>query len=841
MNRVRILPAMGRRFYGINRVSRLLACLPLLALLAGPGRAAAQVSFNGQTVTAVEFEGLRALPEETVLFYLGLKVGEPFDEASLNRSIHQLWSRNLIDDIRVEAQPAAGGVRLRIRVQERPALRSVTYEGLKRISTSDINERILKDHVGVREGDAVDRGELNRLKGLLEEMYREKRFRFAEVKFAVEQVSPGEARVVCTVNEGDKLRIADIQFEGNTVFGDRRLRWAMKKTKESGPLNRILKKDVYNPATLEEDLAKVRDIYRRSGYKNAAVGQPPAGEPEIEVRALRPEASTARDQKRRLFVTIPIAEGERWKFGEVMIEGNERFGDEVLLRAFRKRGGGWLRSKQIDEGVKQIDEIYKNSGFIYAQVVPELREREGNVADVIVHVNEGDQYRVGRLEFEGNTRTRDKVLRREFRVHEGMFLNIGALKSSVYKVNQLQYFKLDEEDPIQFQNFDTEKKTVDLLVVGEESDRTELQIGGGWSEFDGFFGQFQVRTRNFLGRGETVGVNYQSGRIRDYFDLSYFSPWFLDRPQTIGIQAFSTNEDYTLLAGSDFVQSSQGGVLTYGRSFGLFNSMSLSYTNSSYEDQRTFDFIGTPPEPGPNDPCRFTVGEATLTQTCDRSSSMVRPHYLYDSRDNRMEPTRGTRFTVGFDYAGGFLGGDTYFYRPEIAFSHFHPVSNYPVRTVVGLNAEVGIIEPFDGYELYFLDRYLIGGENSVRGFRHRRIWARNVDGETILDEFGSPQGGDQFAQLNLEYHFLVGGPFRVVLFGDAGAVYGADFCDPALINCAEPEFPDGLRYSAGAEMRIFVPVFGAPLRFIYSKNLDPLPGDESVFESFQFSIGTSF
>ncbi len=823
------------------RASRLAACLPLLALLAGGERAAAQASLSGQTVTAVEFEGLRALAEETVLFYLGLEIGARFDEMSLNRNIHELWSRNLIDDIQVEAQSAAGGVKLNIKIQERPTLRSVTYEGMKRVSSTDINERILKENVAVREGDAVDRGELNRLKGLLEEMYREKGFRFAEVKYAVEESSPGEARVVFTVDEGDKVRIADIQFEGNTVFGDRRLRRSMKKTKESGPLNRILKKDVYNPATLQEDLVKVRDIYRRAGYKNAAVGQAPAGEPEIEVRALRPEAAAAKDQKRRLFVTIPVAEGERWKFGEVMIEGNDRFGDEVLLRAFRKRGGGWLRSKQIDEAVKQIDEIYRNSGFIYASVTPELREREGNVADVIVHINEGDQYRVGRLEFEGNTRTRDKVLRREFRVHEGMFLNIGALKSSVYKVNQLQYFKLDEEDPIQFQNFDTEKKTVDLLVVGEESDRTELQIGGGWSEFDGFFGQFQVRTRNFLGRGETVGLNYQSGRIRDYFDLSYFSPWFLDRPQSIGIQAFSTNEDYTLLAGSDFVQSNEGGVLTYGRSFGLFNSVSFSYTHSSFEDQRTFDFIGDIPTPEPNDPCRFTGGEGTLTQVCDRTSSMVRPHYLYDSRDSRMEPTRGTRFTLGVDYAGGFLGGDTYFYRPEVAFSQFRPLTNYPLRTVLGFNVEAGVIEPLEGQELYFLDRYLIGGENSVRGFRYRRIWVRNVDGQTILDEFGSPQGGEQFAQLNLEYHFLVGGPFRVVLFGDAGGVYGAGFCNPALVSCDEPDFPDGLRYSAGAEMRIFVPVFGAPLRFIYSRNLDPLPGDEAVFESFQFSIGTSF
>ena len=585
----------------------------------------------------------------------------------------------------------------------------------------------------------------------------------------------------------------------------------MKKTSETGPISRILKKDVYNPATLQEDLDKVRDLYRGSGYKNVVIG-----EPQIEVRATNPDA-TPEQQRRRMFITVPIEEGERWRFGEVTVEGNSIYSDQLLLRAFQNRPGQWLRSKLIDDAVKGVDELYKNTGYIFARVEPELVEKPGNVADVILHVTEGDQFRVGRIEFEGNARTKDKVLRRELRVQEGGLMNIGGVRNSIFKVNQLGYFKLDEEEPVDFDP-DTESKQVDLVFKGEEAERTELQFGGGWSEFDQFFGQFSVNTKNFLGRGEQVGVSAQVGRFRNFFDLSYYVPWFMDRPQSIGLRAFDQDLDFETFTAENrnqFVQRSQGAIATYGRNLGLFQSLSVSYNRSVYE-QRAAVLDDTDPN---NDDLVFA----------DIDNSSLRPAYVYDSRDNPFEPTRGRRLALSVEYAGGVLGGDNYFVRPEIGVTLFQPFNTAPVRTVFAFNAEAGYVDPFDGRELSILERYFMGGENSIRGHSYRSIFLREPDGDPVLDELGLTQGGDKFLQINAEYHFLVGGPFRVLLFADAGNVFGeGDSYDLSR-----------LRYTAGVELRVLVPVFGAPLRFIYSNNLDPLPGDR--FQEFQFSIGTSF
>ncbi|MCZ7650967.1 MAG: outer membrane protein assembly factor BamA [Thermoanaerobaculia bacterium] len=783
---------------------------PLLAVcLAAAWAVSAGVAAAEQRpIVAIEFEGLRALPPETLKYYLGLTEGRPFDEEALDRSIKLLWERRLIDDISVRAEEEAAGVRLVIRVVERPTLRSLDFEGLKKVSRSDITERIAKDQIDVREGSGVSLGEIARLEAAIEEMYREKGYRFAEARHRLEELGPNERRLVFSVDEGDQVRIRDISFPGAEVFGEWRLRWAMKKTKETGPIIRLLKRDIYNPATFQEDLENLRKVYRAAGYKNVAIG-----EPKIEVRAKNPGARTAKEQKRRLFLEIPIEEGERWRLGEISIEGNKVFSDEMILRRFRRRPGGWLSAKGVDETVTGIRELYNNFGHIYAQVEPELVEREGNVADLVVRIQEGDQYKVGRLEFEGNTTTRDKVLRREFRVHEGTVLNMGAVKNSLFKINQLGYFKLNEDEPVSFANFDTENKTVDLLIKGEEADRTELQIGGGWSEVDGFFGQLSVRTQNFLGRGETLGAAFQSGRYRDEFNVSYGVPWFLDKPQSIGIQLFKSDLDYEPLLGYSYARQSDGGIISYGRSLGLFSQLSLSYNRSRLDDRRSaYNFEGE-----------------LIEQRFQLDNSSLRPVYLYESRDSRTEPTRGMRFSASFEYAGGFLGGDSYFYRPEVGFSWFKPVNAQQMRMVLATNVEAGWVEPFDGRELSFLESYYLGGETSVRGFRFRSIWARDKDGKTRYDELGFPLGGNKFLQLNLEYHFLLSGPFRVLLFADGGAVY------------AEDQSVDlgGLRMSAGAELRIFVPVFGAPLRFIYASNLDELEDDS--FESFQFSIGATF
>ena len=828
-------PDLGRR----SLHTRLLALLLLPLLVTGSVPVVAQPMANptpatpadaqpsamaGRTIESIEFHGLQSLSEETLLFYLGLEPGKPLDEVELNNHLRELWDRSLVDDIEVDATPSGPsdqGVKLVITVQERPVLRSIDYQGLKRISKTDIQDKLSGQRIRVREAEPMSLGELQRVKTLIEEMYAEKGYRFAQARYTVEDVGPNEKRVIFSVDEGNRVRIADIQFEGNQVFSDIRLQLAMKKVKESGLITRMMKKDIYDPAKLQEDLDKVRDVYRAAGYKNAVIG-----EPVIEVRALKPNAVKTKDQKRRMFISVPIEEGDRWKLGEVSIEGNEVYSDQALLRAFKSRPSSWLRAKLVDEGVKAIEDTYHNTGYIYANVEPELVEKDGKVADLVVHVQEGEQFKVGRIEFEGNDRTMDKVLRRELRLYEGGVVNVGAVRNSVLKIKQLGYFDLNEEDPVAIEP-DVEKKLVDLLFKGKEADRTELQFGGGWSELDGFFGQFAVNTKNFLGRGEQVGVSYQSGRYRDFFDLSYYIPWFLDRPQSIGIRAFNQDLNYNLYdATQRLVRSSQGAILTYGRNFRLFQSASISYNRSRYEDTERIIWPDTGVPPGPDDPKPGDIIETTS----EIDSSSLRPLYVIDSRDHPFEPTRGQRFSLGVEYAGGFLGGENYFIRPELSYSAFVPVSNYPTRTVFAINVEGGLVDPFGGRDLPTLERFYLGGENSIRGHRFRSLFLRKPNGDPVVDEqTGVILGGDSFMQVNLEYHFLLGGPFRLIMFGDAGNVFGK----------GQTFDLSNLRYTAGAELRILLPVFGAPLRFIYAVNLDEKPKDS--FEDFQFSIGTSF
>src|SRR5262249_25852285 len=254
------------------------------------------------------------------------------------------------------------------------------------------------------------------------------------------------------------------------------------------------------------------------------------------------------------------------------------------------------------------------------------------------------------------------------------------------------------------------------------------------------------------------------------------------------------------------------------RQLGLFDQLVLSYNLSKYLDKEA---VVTTAADG------TTSQTSSFTTTINNSS--IRPAYIYDSRDNPFEPVRGQRLSAAAEYAGGFLGGDNYFIRPELGYSLFVPTLERPSRQVFAFNTEVGWINTFQRHQLSSLERFYLGGENSIRGFRFRSLFAHNPDGTPLKDANGFILGGTKYVQANVEYHFLLGGPFRLLVFADAGNVYG----EKQKISLSD------LRYTAGTELRILLPVFGAPLRFIYAFNLKKRPDD--TFENFQFSIGTSF
>ncbi len=803
--------------FAVRIMAMAMICMGLAAGEAGaqPGR------YQGAPIRQLEFHGLDTLSAETMEHYLlGRKTEEVrrLDLEQLNERVLRLWERKLIDDIDIEVEPQGDGVKLIVRLVERPILVSIDYVGIKRVSRGDIIEQADRERISVYESQPLELGELKRLKLAIEELYKEKGYRFAEVSYLLEDTGPGQKRAIFTIDEGDKVKIGDIDFDGNTIYGDWRLRMTMKGTKQSGILSKFTKKDIYNPAKIEEDLDKVRDLYRKAGYKDVLIARP-----ELAVQAKNPGAPTIQQQKRRLAVTIPIEEGERWRFGEITIEGNEVFSDELLLRQFESPRGGWLRAKVVDDAIEAIGKLYSSVGYIFSKVDTEVVEQSDNVADLLVRIEENDQFRVGRIEFEGNSKTRDKVLRRELMVQEGTVMNMTGVQNSLLKIRQLNYFALNEEEPVKF-DFDSEEKSVDLVVQGEEAERTELQFGGGWSEFDGFFGQFAMRTTNFLGRGETVGVSVQSGRQRNLYDLEYRIPWFLDRPQSVGIRLFNSDLDSDILTGVDFRQSNSGISITYGRSFKGFNSASLTYSFSDVEDFRRL--FGAGPD------------GMDLTQEFSFRSASIRPFWTRNTLDSRFEPSRGLRMTGAVELAGTLFGGDTGYVRPFFDVTWFKPVTRRNFKSSIGFQVDLGYITAtednddvtgVDDTGLFPQQRFFLGGDNSVRGFRRRSIVVREEDGSIRRDQFGFPLGGTQMLRLSAEYHILAGGPFRLVFYADAGGVFDDD---------QSPDY--GLmRTSAGAELRVQVPLFPAPLRFIYAYNIDPLDFDQ--FDSFDFSLSTSF
>jgi outer membrane protein insertion porin family len=771
----------------------------------------------------IQVVGGATLTSDTVSYYLGVEPGDPLDDKILSEGFHQLWESGLVEDARIEAEPMENDeVRLIVTVQERPFVTSVVFEGNKKLSTSSLKDRLDERGIDVPRNVPLRLAQLSRIQTALKEVYEEDGYRSAEVTFKVEDAGANKKRVEYTVDEGGKVKIDEIDFVGNEVFSDSRLLRPMKKVKEVRFYRPWGKKIIYSEAGWQEDKENLRDYYRNHGYKDVKIGTP-----ELDMYAKNPNADTLKDQKYRVKVTIPVEEGEPYTVGSLKVTGTTVYPSENLATIFEIQEGDRYSYKIIDDGIQKIQDIYQNSGYIYAYASPSYEDRTDadHVTDVVVDVFEGDRFHLGRLEFSGNTATKDKVLRREFRIAEGSYMNMGALKSSVFKVNALGYWKLEEE-PLDFE-FDDENKKVNVTVKGNEVGRNDVQFGAGYSELDGVFAQAQFNTRNFLGRGNTLGVSVQAGRRADYYTLSFTEPYLFDRRILLGASVFKTSLDI-----DDFYRETTGASLTTGFGVGIFSSVSALVSWEDVTSRYSVSRVGTPGtagsghvRPGDLPPITYTRPELAF-ERFDGRTAAITPAYNFDSRDDPFDPNRGQRFTLRTKLAGGPFGGDFDYIRPEVQWSEFMPLSK---RTGFAFNLEGGQFYPYNGSEIPFYERYRLGGDRSLRGIPYYTVLPRDAEGNYFTTEAGSRVAGDRYWVVNLEYQIRVGGPVKLVLFGDAGNTYHED-----------QGWDLGLyRKTTGIELRIFLPIFQAPIRFIYGYNLDPFPEEDQ--SDFQFSIGTTF
>lgn len=800
----------------------------LVALASMPGIAAES---STPVIGEITIVGGSTIDQDTVEYYLGVAKDDPYDPEALAKNFHRFWDSGLVEDVKVEAEEMAPGkVRLIVTVKERPKVTEWVFAGNKKISTSTIREQLETANVSLKRNVPLRTSEVQRLRQAILDSYGKEGYASAVVDPVVTGTGPNQVKVTFQIDEGVKIKIGKIDFVGNEVYGDGTLRGALKKTKQKSLLHMFGKKVIWNKEVWGEDSENLKKHYMNHGYKDIVVG-----EPKVELIARNPQATTQKEKKYRMVVVIPVEEGKQFRMGSLSLKGNTVIQSASAQKLYEVKPGKIYNYSKIEEGNEALRNLYQSRGYIYAYTNPALVEEKAKVdtVDVVVEVFEGDRFRLGRLEFVGNTKTNDKVLRREVRLIEGDWMNMSLFKRSVFKVNQLGYFKL-KEDPVEFK-FDEPNKRVNVTIKGEEVGRTDLQFGAGYSELEGFFGQFSFGTRNFLGRGENVGLSVMAGATGSSYSLSFSEPYFLDKRMIVGGSIYNQSLDYSAYsyAQSDYVRKSKGLSLMWGVSVRDFAQFAVSYgfenVSAKYSTVRTL-FPGVPPtfphRPPLGPPYKDIPTEAKFYETYEGVTSSVTPSYGYNSLDDPFDPSSGMTYFGRLRYAGGVLGGDFSYWRPEAGVALYHPLSR---RTLVALNFEAGIIKPMRGVAIPYYDRYRLGGERSLRGFQYYSILPRTAQGRYFYDINGVPQGGDRYMQLNLEYQIKVGGPIKLIFFSDSGnAWFETQGWDLTLY-----------RYSFGAELRIFLPIFQAPLRFIYGVNPKPFPDEKGT--DFQFSIGTTF
>jgi outer membrane protein insertion porin family len=771
-----------------------------------PGTAA-----TGPRIERFEAVGNVSVASDTIRVYLGVNPGDPYDPAALQRNFLNLWQTGLFDDIRIETDNApSGGIIVRAVVKERPRIGAVEYRGNKELNAAKITEQLDKDKIDLHVGNTLEQTLVRRAAESIKKAYSEGGFEGVTVDTTLEDMGDSDKKIVFNVSEGIKATVARIVFTGNDHFSSRRLKKQMKEVKENNIVTWIRKKNLYIPSKLDEDLEHVKNYYQDYGYTNVAFGEPQL-------------TTIGTAKKPRVRITIPIKEGTIHRLGDVTVTGATVFKPEAFTGNFPVKKGDVIRRKPIQDRVDALDELYRMRGFIYSYINPEYVERDNNIVDVHFAVFEGEQFRLGRLEFQGNTTTKDKVLRREIFLEEGEIMDMETFKQSIYKLGQLGYFKVNDNPDFKVNQ---EKKSVDVTVKGTEEGKNDVQFGGGYSEGTGFFVQTQFSTRNFLGEGENLGLSFQRGNRQNFYSLSYADPWFMDTPNSFGVSLFNRNTDFPLSVG--YQERSRGGSIAYGYRLHRFDSLSLVY---GLEHVRTHEESNVLPDVNGNVPIS-DISDLTYT------SSSIGPSYSFDSRDNPFDTTRGGRVSAGLTFSGGPLGGTIHAIRPTFAATKFFKLSR---KSSFSVNVDLGYLRPLDygkGCALTYDDyvdqnsklcvpkgqRFFVGGEYSVRGFEYGTL------GPT--EKFGGIQqiaGGYKQVFFNSEYIYRLNDPLRLVFFADGGWAYGYnDKIDPRK-----------LRYSTGAELRIFLPVFQFPIRFIYAINPVSKPGDK--FKTFNFTIGNTY
>ena len=721
-------------------------------------------------VESVDIIGNRRLRKDDILYYIQTRPGDPYSEAQVQRDYQTLLSLTFFDKTATRVfteNGVRGGINVIFEVKELPIIRDLTFDGLKSVQESDVLKAFRERRVGVAKENIYDPVKIRGAMRVIKELLSAGGHPNATVTEETEEVSATSLAVNFKIDEGDRVRVVEIQFEGNTIFSDGALRGAMKYVKEAGLISRFKSLDILDREKLEYDLRLVDNYMRSKGYLQARHGEPrveSVGPRRTGFPVLPLPFLSSTDEGLR--VTVPIVEGKVYRLGEFKVEGNSIFSEEQIKAVIGLNKGDVADGEKVTKGLfENLKKFYGQQGFIEytAEPVPTFHDNPQNpnegIVDFTVTIEEGKQFTLRRLEFVGNTFTRDNVLRREVLINEGDIYNDAYWEYSVVKLNQLGYFNPIDKDKDVDRRTNDEEATVDLSLKVSERGRQQISFNGGISGIGGSFFGLEYSTNNLLGRGEVLSFVMAAGNRQRSFQFSFTEPYIKDRPISAGFSLFAFSQQFfgegtflsqNLQAQQDlinqnfnfqdvdeqnlFTRDSYGGSIYVSaplsefyrkRRFTQFSRVGASYqlSLSSVKD----------PE-GNSDPNSQTFIPVIYRQP-NILTSRVTTTFTYDTRNASIDPTNGRELSAAIAVAGLF--GDVRTYQPTLSYTQFWPIrrKKSPRPEVFGFRIIAGTVGSFaitdkvkNANSLAFVDgipifeRYFLGDEFTIRGYNVRSI-----------------------------------------------------------------------------------------------------------------------
>ncbi len=731
-----------------------------------------------ENIQLIKVEGNARVEKETVQSYLPFREGQKFQAFHISQAIKSLYATGLFDEVNARWD----GKNIVVSVVENPLVNRVVFEG-----NDEINKKQLEKVIQLKARSIFTPAKAQRDVQELLAAYRQRGRFLATVKPQIIRRDQNRVDVIYNINEGEKTRIQNIGFVGNKRFDDADLQKVIL-TKESAWWKFLTSSDTYDPDRLDVDKELLRRYYLQHGY--------------ADFQVISAVAELSRDKK-NFFITFTVSEGQKYDFGliDVVVNADDKsLKKEELLQEVSLASGELYNALRVEKNIDTLIDFLGNKGFAFLDVTPVFEQNEAErLVDVIFEINPGPRVYVNRINVEGNTRTRDEVVRREMRLAEGDAFSVNKLKRSKDRLNRLGYF-----GKVDIKRAETDQPDrVDLTVAVEEQSTGEFNVGAGVSTFEGLLATADVRERNFLGKGQEVAVKFAfSGKRQDY-NLSFTEPYFLGQELSAGVDLFNQQTDFQDESSYDL--DNTGGALRLGFPVDEFsrNVMRLGFKETKISN------VGSASS-------QFVKREAGK-----RSSLSLSNTYITDTRDSRLTPTRGYRISATIEGSG--IASDVTYLRGLLNASWHKELAE---DFVLSLGGRVGVINDL-GEDLPIYEHFSGGGTN-LRGFAIKGIGPRDKTTDDAL-------GGMYMLGNNIELSFPLPGlsdmGMKGILFSDGGIVTEFEGATDAVTDS------DTYRISAGAGIFWQSPV--GPIRLDFGVPVVKASEDKSEF--FSFNIGSRF